>query len=631
MKKIRNPLIWMIFITGVSVQLSYSQNTLYIPIEFEQAYKSGTRNYNGKPGKNYWQNSANYEIEAEIIPEKSLLRGKESITYYNNSPDTLHSLVIQLFQDMYKKGSKRKKYIIPSDVTDGTNILHLYINNEQVDLNDNDNVSRQDGLLNIKLSKPILPRTTVQLSVAWDFHIPEKTYIRTARFDSTSFFIAYWFPRLAVYDDIFGWDNYGYDGLHEFNNDYGNFNVRIKVPDNYLIWTNGELENPDAVYSNEIIDKLSELKNNTQPLRISSGNSSSNNKCNGFKEWQFTSLNTKDFAFGLSDHHLWDAIQFKIADGTEKQVNVVYHQDSKDYFEIMSRHLMECIKFFSDEVPGVNYPYNQYTAFQGLQKGWHSAIEFPALSNYSYYRVDTINFSMFAHELAHNYFPFYVNINETQFLWLEEGLTTYFELAIMRDLLELEKFDVWEDKHPLDIYSGRFNDIPPFTPSTLYEWETVTQTAYYRPSYAYIILEGLLGKDTFKECLKEFINRWAGKRPIPHDMFNTFNEISGQNLDWFWKPWFFEFGYPDLAIEKVERDVITIKKIGVIPVPVHLKITYEDDSYEELYKTAEVWKNGNEFYELSVNKKKKIQKIVLSDKIEIPDVNRTNNFYTDDN
>ena len=631
MKKNINSSIWIIFITGVSIHLSFAQNTLYTPLEFEQAYNRGTRSYDGKPGKNYWQNSANYEIEVEVIPEKSMLRGRESITYFNNSPDTLHSAVIQLFQDMYKKGSKRKKYIIPYDVTDGTNILLLDINNEQVDLNDHDKVSRQDGLLNIKLSKPILPRTTAQLGVAWDFHIPEKTYIRTARFDSTSYFIAYWFPRIAVYDDIFGWDNYGYDGLREFNNDYGNFNVRIKVPDDYLIWSNGELKNSDTVYSKDIIQKLSELNESEQPLRISSGKTSMYNNISGFKEWEFTALNTKDFAFGLSNHHFWDAIRFKTADGTEKQVNVVYHPDSKAYFENMSTHLMECIKFFSDELPGINYPYPEYMAFHGLKEGWHSAIEFPGLSNYSYKTNDTLNYSMFAHELAHNYFPFYVNINEKQFAWLDEGLTTYFELALMRDLIKLEKFDLWESKHPLDIYSGRFNDIPPFTPSTLYEWETVTQTAYYRPSYAYIILEDLLGKEVFKYCLNEFINRWAGKRPIPHDMFNTFNDVSGQNLDWFWEPWFFEFGYPDLAIEKVEGDVITIKKIGVIPVPVHVKVTYEDDSYEELYETAEAWKNGNDFFKLRINNNKKIRKIVLSDKIEIPDVNRTDNIYTDDN
>ncbi|MBN1330724.1 MAG: hypothetical protein JXA54_14730 [Candidatus Heimdallarchaeota archaeon] len=529
------------------------------------------------------------------------------------------------------KGNKRKKYIIPSDVTDGTNILHLEINNEHIDLNEIDKVNRQDGLLKVKLNEPILPSDSACVSLNWDYHIPEKTYIRTARFDSTSFFIAYWFPRLAVYDDIFGWDNYGYDGLLEFNNDYGNFNVRIILPNDYLIWSNGELQNPEAVYSKDIIEMLSKLKDNNKPLRISSGNSSTSNEGNGFNEWFFTSMYTKDFAFGLSNHHQWDAIRFKLADGTEKQVNVVYHPESKEYFKIMTVHLMECIKFLSDEVPGVNYPYAEYTAFQGLKKGWHSAIEFPALSNYSYYDKDTINYSMFAHELAHNYFPFYVNINEKQFLWLEEGLTCYFELVIMRDLLNMESFDVWENKHPLDIYSGRFNDIPPFTTSTLYEWDMVTQTAYYRPSYAYIILEDLLGDEVFKNCLKEFINRWAGKRPIPHDMFNTFNDISGQNLDWFWKPWFFEFGYPDLALDKVNKGIIRIRKIGILPIPVHVKITYEDDSYEEIYKTAEVWKDGNDFLEMSFNMNKKIKKIVLNDKIEIPDVDRTNNIYIAEN
>jgi hypothetical protein len=621
----------VLILSFISIHFSYSQKGLYTPLEFQQAYKKGTRSYDGKPGKNYWQNYAEYSIEAEVIPEISILQGKEDIIFHNNSPDTLYSIVFQLFQDMYKKGNSRKKYIIPSDVTEGTNIILLDIKHEQIDLNDKNKISRQNGLLKVKLTNPVLPGTSANFTVKWDFHIPEKTYIRTARFDSTSFFIAYWFPRLAVYDDIFGWDNYGYDGLHEFNNDYVNFSVKIKVPHDYLIWSTGELTNPGEVYTKDIIKRLSELKDYKQPIRISSGNALTSGKQNELKEWIFSAKNTKDFAFGLSNHHYWDAISFKIEDGSEVQVNVVYHPESKRYFEVMPEFLKECIKYFSDEIPGVNYPHPQYTAFHGLKKGWHSAIEFPALSNYSYYHKDTVNFSMFAHELAHNYFPFYVNINETQFLWLEEGLTVYFEYAVMRNLLKMKKFDVWENKHPLDIYSGRFNDIPPFTPSTLYEWEMVTQTAYYRPSYAYIILEDLLGKDVFKHCIKEFIGRWAGKRPIPHDMFNTFNDVSGQNLDWFWKPWFFEFGYPDLAIDNVAKDIITIKKIGILPVPVHAKITYKDGSYEEIYRTAEVWKNGNKFIELKVNLNKEINKIVLSDKIEIPDVNRWDNIYISDN
>jgi hypothetical protein len=623
--------LWPMILAGLSAYSSFSQNSLYTPLEFQEAYKHGTRSYDGNPGLNYWQNRADYDIEAEILPEKSILKGEEKIVFFNNSPDTLYSIVFQLFQDMYKKGNTRKKYIIPYDVTEGTNITLLAIDNEQIYLNDTSRGSRQDGLLKVKLENPLLPRTSANIRVKWDFHIPEKTYIRTARFDSTSFFIAYWFPRVAVYDDIFGWDNYGYDGLHEFNNDYGNFTVKIKVPYNYLIWSTGELVNPGAVYSKNIVKQLSELKDNEQTISISPDKLPTENNFNDIKEWIFSAENTKDFAFGLSDHHCWDAIQFKIDNGNQVQVNVVYHPESRQYFEIMPDFLKKCIKYFSDELPGVSYPHRHYTAFHGLKKGWHSAIEFPALSNYAYHTEDTLNLSMFAHELAHNYFPFYVNINEAQFLWLEEGLTTFFELAVMRDLLKLKKFDVWENKHPLDIYSGRFNDIPPFTSSILYGWDFVVQTAYYRPSYAFIILDDLLGKDLFKICLKEFINRWEGKRPIPHDLFNTFNDISGKNLNWFWKPWFFEFGYPDLSIDDVTHNVIKIQKTGILPVPVHVKITYKDGSYEEIYKTAEVWQNGDEFVELKVDLNKKINRIVLNDKIEIPDVNRNDNVYPFDN
>ncbi len=269
-----------------------------------------------KPGLNYWHNRADYDIEAEILPENSILKGEEKVVFHNNSPDTLYSIVFQLFQDMYKKGNTRKKYIIPYDVTEGTNFTLLTINKEQIYLNDTSQARIQDGLLKVKLKSPLFPRTSANIRVKWDFHIPEKTYRRTARFDSTSYFIAYWFPRVAVYDDIFGWDNYGYDGLHEFNNDYGNFTVKIKVPENYLIWSSGELVNPGEVYSQDIINRLSELKDNNQTIIISPDNSLSENNSNDLKEWVFFAENTKDFTFGFSDHHCWDAIKFWIDNGS---------------------------------------------------------------------------------------------------------------------------------------------------------------------------------------------------------------------------------------------------------------------------------------------------------------------------
>ncbi len=628
--KVIKHIFYALALSNICVHFAYSQKVLYTPLEFQQAYENETRSYDGKPGKNYWQNYAEYSIEAEVIPEKSILQGKEDILFYNNSPDTLWTIVVQLHQDMYKKGNPRERYIVPSDITDGTNIYDLIMNGEEINLDDEEIVQRKNSLMKIKLNIPLLPKSQLSVSLRWDYHIPEKTFIRTARFDSTSFFIAYWYPRIAVYDDIFGWEQFGYEG-REFNNDFGNYNIIIKLPGQYNVWSTGELINANNVLSQKVLDNLNKLNTEHQTVHILDTLSSQVNISSDIKKWVFRSNNTKDFAFGISDHHLWDAVKFRIKNDKEVVVNVVYHPDSKRYFKVMPEFLEACINHFSENNPGINYPYSHYTAFNGLNKGWHSAMEFPALSNYSYYEDDTINYSMFCHELAHNYFPFYVNINETQFAWLDEGLTTYFEYDIMRSLLGLEKFDVWEKVHPLDINSGQFFDIPPFTSSLLYEDVNSTQTAYYRPSFAFIILEDVLGKEMFIHCLSEFISRWNGKRPIPHDLFYTFNDVCGQDLTWFWVPWFFEFSFPDLAIKEVTDNKIIIEKIGNLPVPVSLQITYSNDIKEEVYRTAEIWKNGDSIFELSTDPDKQIKKIILSNRFEIPDINRSDNVYTTEN
>lgn len=613
----------------ISFHFTFAQESLYTPLEFQKAYNKKTRSIDGLPGQNYWQNFATYDIQAEVFPELNLLKGSEQIIYSNNSPDTLYSITLQLHQDMYKKGNPRGRYIHPSDVTDGIALHDLKINNEYIDVNQDKRISRDKALLNIQLNKAVLPGSDITVEIAWEFTIPEKTFIRFCKYDSTSFFIAYWYPRIAVYDDVFGWDKFGYDGYHEFNNDYADYHVRITLPDQYNIWSTGKIQNPDEIWSEEIIQKLDHAFSSgelTHILELEDFRHSQekNEKTN----WYFKANNMTDFAFGLSDHHLWDAIPVSIDNGKRILINVVYHPDSKDYFKIMPEFLKNCIKYLSEEKPGITYPFETYTVFNGLHRGWHSGMEFPSFANNSYYTNDTINYALFAHELAHNYLPFYVNINETQFWWFEEGITNYLEYDIMRNLLNLEKFDVWEAKHPLDIYAGKFYDIPVFSSSLLYrEGVNDWQTLYYRPTFALFILEDMLGKELFIKCLKEFINRWAGKRPIPHDLFYTFNEVSKENLNWFWKPWYFEFAYPDLAIEELTNNEVTIKNIGGLPVPVYLRITYKDDSIEEIYKTAKAWKSGKKVIKITSSNNKQIKKLELSDKYFIPDVNRSNNIY----
>lgn len=609
-----------------------SQKNLYTPLEFKDAYEKGSRSMDGMPGKSYWQNFAIYEIQAEVFPALSILKGKEEIVYFNNSPDTLHSITLQLHQDMYKKGNPRDRYINIEDVTKGMVIYELKINDQVIDLQQNDKIKWENALLIIELNEPLFPISNISLSLSWDFHIPEKTLIRFGKYDSTSYFIAYWFPRVAVYDDVFGWDEFGYDGVHEVNNDYAAFDVSLKLPGNYLVWSTGELVKPEEVLPEVVIKRLEQVHNDDNTTHIF--DSVDYNELQNQKEkitWYFKDTLVTDFAFGISDHHVWDAIAVSVKDKEQILINVVYPTESREYLKGMPILLKKSIRYFSDEVPGVEYPFKSYTVFIGL-RDMGGGMEYPAFANNKFFIHDSINQTIFVHELAHNYLPFYVNINQTQFGWMDEGIASYLENEIFRQMLQEEIFEVWEGEQPLEKYAGKFFDVPVFIPSILFHKSVnKVQTNYYRPSFALKMLEDLLGKELFNKCLKEFIIRWNGKRPIPHDLFYTFNDVSGQNLNWFWKPWFFEFAYPDLAIGEITGDEVTIINIGKLPIPVYLEITYQDDSKEEVYKTASVWKDGDDRIKIKLGNNEQIKMLKLSDKYVISDVDMSNNIVTYDN
>jgi hypothetical protein len=611
---------------------TFSQNNLYTPLEFKNAYEKGTRSMDGMPGKSYWQNFATYEIQAEVFPVLNILKGNEEIVYFNNSPDTLHSITLQLHQDMYKKGNPRDRYINIEDVTKGMVIYELKINDQVIDLQQNDKIKWENALLIIELNEPLSPISNISLSLSWDFHIPEKTLIRFGKYDSTSYFIAYWFPRVAVYDDVFGWDEFGYDGVHEVNNDYAAFDVSLKLPGNYFVWSTGELVKPEEVLPGVVVERLEQTHNDENITHIL--DSVDYNKLHDQKErkiWCFKDTLVTDFAFGISDHHVWDAIPVSVKDKEQILINVVYPIESREYLKEMPILLKKSIQYFSNEVPGVEYPFKSYTVFIGL-RDMGGGMEYPAFANNQYYVHDSINQALFVHELAHNYLPFYVNINQTQFGWMDEGIASYLECEIFRQMLQEEIFDVWEGEQPLEKYAGKFFDVPVFIPSILFHISVNNfQTNYYRPSFALKMLEDLLGKELFNICLKEFILRWNGKRPIPHDLFYTFNDVTGENLNWFWKPWFFEFAYPDLAIGEITGDEVTIINIGKLPIPVYLEITYQDDSKEEVYKTASVWKDGDDRIKIKLGNNEQIKMLKLSDKYVISDVDMSNNIVTYDN
>ncbi len=601
-----------------------------IPRNILEAYKKGTRSLDGSPCPNYWQNSSDYTIEAIFIPSERKLVGREKIIYNNNSPDTLNRVILRVYQDLFKKGSPRDFQINAADVHDGVVLKKLFIEGIKINLDDKSKVNQFGTNLNIKLDSSLFmyPKSQTLFEIEWELTIPKFSNIRMGTYDSTSFFVAYWYPQIAVYDDVYGWDEIPYTGTVEFYNDFNNYDVKISVPKNFIVWATGVLQNPQEVFSQEIFERYQRAKNSDTVIRIITLDDIETNKLKTSNKeeiiFHYKAQYVPDFAFALSDHYLWDASTLVVDKESNRKtfISAAYKKESKDFYDV-AKIARDVISFFLFEFPQIPYPYPSMTVFNG-----QGGMEFPMMVNDGSVPTYAAAVGLTSHEIAHTYFPFYMGINEERFAWMDEGF------AVMLPFDLQEKYAQGDGPRAgnatsYENFAGYDEEMPPITPSFLLSGNSYRVASYRRPGCAYDFLRDLLGKEKFIYVMKEYVRLWNGKHPLPYDFFNTFNKYAGEDLSWYFKPWFFEKGAPDLALENVKLSKnklsFDVKKIGTIPVPVAVKILFDDNSTQELYETARVWKSGNRIsFELKVDKKP--LSIELGSR-KIPDVDRKNNEY----
>ncbi|NWF91003.1 MAG: M1 family peptidase, partial [Ignavibacteriaceae bacterium] len=375
----------------------------FIPLNIKAAFEKGTRSIDGKPGKNYWQNSADYEIKIKLDPYKKWIVGSEKVKYYNNSPDSLAELVFRLYQNFYRKNSARNFQISTESITNGVEIEHFELNGELLNLRKESIAEFSNTNLIIKLGKKIAPKSTVTLLINWNHEIPGGTPIRTGMYDSSTFFIAYWYPQISVYDDIDGWDKIDFNGEQEMYNDFNNYDVQIEVPNKFGIWATGVLQNPDEVLHPKIIDRFYAAHKSEEVVHIITKEDYQNGNVFSSKEetntWMFKAENVSDFAFGCSDHFLWDAVNFKPDYNSNRNVfiSAAYNPHSPDFHKV-AQVAKEALLYFTTDLPGVPYPYPSFTAFNG-----GGGMEFPMIINDESNTTEAGTIGLTSHEAAHTY------------------------------------------------------------------------------------------------------------------------------------------------------------------------------------------------------------------------------------
>jgi hypothetical protein len=582
----KTSLIILAMLTMVALLPVIAQNKLSPVDKFRQLEEilptpNEYRTASGAPGHRYWQQKADYSIDVELDDANQRIIGSETITYTNNSPDTLMYLWLQLDQNLFKKGSDAELTQTAPDFNappgrgfggPSFGMVENYLAKNEYGYNITGVKDAKGALLHtivktmmrVDLREPLKTGQSVAFSVSWNFKIVDakKTRARSGleyfpQDGNYLYGLAQWFPRLAAYNDVSGWQHKQFLGAGEFTTEFGDYKVRITVPDDHIVSSTGVLQNPDQVLTAKQRERLKQAETATKPILIVTPEEARANEANkpkGKKTWIYHADNVRDFAFASSRKFIWDA-QLHNVEGNRVMAMSLYPKEGNPLWEKYSTaSIIHCLNVYSRY--SFNYPYPTAISINGPING---GMEYPMIcfngprpeadGTYSA-RTKYGLISVVIHEVGHNYFPMIVNSDERQWTWMDEGLNTFLQY-----LSEQE----WEPNYPSG--RGEPQNIVDYMTSNEQEpimtnSESVLQlgnNAYAKPATALNVLrETVLGRELFDYAFREYSRRWKFKRPMPADFFRTMEDASGVDLDWFWRGWFYTTDHCDISVESVK-------------------------------------------------------------------------------
>lgn len=599
-----------------------------LPEAYRQAYARGSRSASGKPGPAYFQNRARYRLQTEILPDSGRLEGSADIVYYNQSPDTLREIVLRTYQDYFREGAERNLPLAPKYATQGFEVSAAAFNGEEI--LSSPAWRRQGTNAFIRPDKPLLPGDSCRITLRWGFDIPKNGSMRMGTYGSHTYFIAYWYPQVSVYDDVFGWDTYDFLGLQEFYNDFSDFEVVITAPRNHLIWATGELENAPDILAPEILARYLQAWESDSVVRIvTEADLERGTALTGPAErhtWRFRAQGVPDFAFAVSNRYLWDGCSASPEAGKPRILtDACYAPNAKD-FPLVAGFAREIVLDLSLRMPAVRFPYPKITVFHG--ESGSGGMEYPMMvNNQSSFNAGSA-FDLAYHEIAHTYFPFYMGINERRFTFMDEGWATFFPLDPVRERGYMKNPLGWGMNSYLRLAAAGEEEALMNNFMEMRNVSAYLNAAYTKPGTAYYILKDLLGDSLFRVCLQGYMRDWNGKHPLPFDFFNSFNHYAGQDLSWFWRPWFFETRVPDLQIGEARiqgKSVeLRVDNPGQLPLPVHFEALLKDGEKVELHYPASVWKENASSFQVAHSFGQAVESLTMGAWFA-PDVDKGNN------
>jgi Peptidase family M1 domain len=614
---------------------------LVTPMPLERAVQRGTRSANGAPGPRYWQNSADYWITVRVSPMDSLLQGDETVIYHNASPDALRQVVFRLYQNLM--GPEAARESPRAWHTDGMVIDALQVDGRDVPVPSNDVGQRPDStwaevrgtLMTVPLPLPLATGDSARFRIRWHFTIPPLGAPRMRMEDASTAQIAQWYPQIAVYDDVHGWDMQQYTGTGEFYCDYGHFRYSVTLPAGYVVAGTGTLQDVDSVLTSAEQAALARARPDSIVHVLTAADFGPGHATRGavgtLLTWRFDADSVRDVAFAFSDHYLWDATRAVVdsVHGTTAAVNVLYRIGRGLYPDVaaISRSALETHS--SRMVP---YPYPQLTVSEGGSGG----MEYPMIvfvgAYTDLYRMDEVT----AHEIGHEWFPMMVGSNETRYGWQDEGLNTFDTFfatdAFMPD--SMRGYGLREAQRGyLDFIRDNDEDLIMMSPANSFGVVDAgySPEAYDKPSSTLWVLRSILGDQLFTRAYRTYIRRWAYKHPTPWDFFWTFNDVTGRDLDAFWQPWFFTRKRLDQAITGVEQQnghvLVTVKNLGGLYAPVDVTARLADGSTVHWREPMTSWYTGRDTVRTSAAVNGQVVEVTLDAAGDFPDVDRGNNVW----
>jgi len=610
--------------SGASVADSSHFRALNLPSPNE--YRTGS----GRPGPRYWQQRVDYRIAATLDPAKNELRGRETIHYVNHSPDSLPYLWLFVEQNLCEPNSITNQLNQPPLVFLGTSfdfscqgfnsaprLESLTIGGREVKR------TRFGTTLRVDLATPLANGAAVDLDAVWHFNVPAQGGGRMGH-DGPLYEMAQWYPRLAVYDDVKGWNHEPYIGAGEFYLEYGDFDVTLTVPNEDVVAATGELQNPEQVLTAPERQRLALARHSDTAIAIIRADEAGNvsrTRPAGATVWHFTAHNVRDFAFAAGPGMRWDASGY---DGI--LIEDLYRPKADKWGEV-NRMGREAIKYYSEQ--WFRYPYSHATTVEGPVEG----MEYPMLTFTPNSPTREDQQWVIAHEFGHEWFPMIVGSNERLYPWMDEGFNTFIDLANAAKYFAGSPYGDTIEVHPLHLYAEHAvpgNEQPLIEKPV--EVRDLFWGGYQKPALMMQMLRyEVLGKDRFDAAFREYIRAWAFKHPTPSDFFRLMRDQSGMELDWFWRDWIFTTARLDQAVDSVSRGAdgtasVHLRNRGSMVMPAELSISFGDGTTSTVKLPVEMWNLGDRFV-YRVPGSKVVRAVEIDPRHTLPDIDRSNNRW----